>query len=132
MRRVISHAERAANDLGNAGCGPKIGAKAPGEGAAHQQCRDALALTLRELRRTAGHGLGLQPGRTLVGDDIAPPNDGAMRTPDATGDVGHPVTLIEERDGPPSARLQRGLTAMWSHTAVVRPRAAVRYLYWAQ
>ena len=56
----------------------------------------------------------------------------AMRTPDATSDVGHAVTLIEEHHGPPSARLQSGLTAMWSHTAVVRPRAAVRYLYWAQ
>ena len=132
MGGVIPHAELAANHLGDAGRGPQIGAKAPGEGAAHQQRRDALALTLRELSRTAGDGPGVQAGRALLGDDIAPPNDGAMRTPDATGHVGDAVTLIEERHGPASARLQRGLTAMWSHTAVVRPRAAVRFLYWAQ
>src|SRR5438445_247621 len=85
-----------------------------------------------EARFVGKYEVGVQPGRALLGDDIAPPNDGAMRTPDATGHVGDAVTLIEERHGPASARLQRGLTAMWSHTAVVRPRAAVRFLYWAQ
>jgi len=38
--------------------------------------------------------------------------------------------LLKKRDGPPAARLELSLTAMWSHTAVVRRPMAVRYLYW--
>lgn len=132
MRGVIAHAEGVLNDRRDPGRGPEVRGEAPREGPAQEQARNGLPLAFGEFRGTSRDRFRRQSGGTVLGDGLAPAHDGTMRAADLPGDLGDAVASVEEGDGPPAARLQFSLTAMWSHTALVRHPMAVRYLYWAQ